>query len=345
MEINPFHNGHLYFLKEVKKLAGDNPVVCVTSTNFVQRGEVSVLSKDIKTELLLKHGVDIVCELPCVLANQGGEYFAYSAIKILKQFNITNLVFGSESDDLNYLQSINLDSTINFTVGIHSNLNRLKSNDILAISYIQAAKQLSMNIDFQTVKRIENNYNDSIINNTISSASAIRANRHNLELISSQLPASSLDNMLSFDGDLLYSLFKVNLRNCIANNIDIFLSENGQLLNRMNYFLAKSKPHNLEQLIDLCKDKNNSKYKYQRIVINVILLVTNKDYNSLDYIRVLGFNPRASKLIPKSSFSSLADINNEISLIEIRASELFSLLTKNFQYNEFDRKPLIIQGV
>lgn len=345
MEINPFHNGHLYFLKEVRKLAGDNPVVCVTSTNFVQRGELSVLNKGIKTELLLENGVDIVCELPCVLANQGGEYFAYSAMKILKEFNITNLIFGSESDDVDYLTSIKFDNNAQFSVGIHSNLNKLQSNDILAISYIKAAKRLEMNIQFNTIKRIENNYNDSTVNNTISSASAIRANKNNTHLISSQLPSYSLNNMLNVDEQLLYNLFKLNLRNCIDNNINIFLSDNGQLLNRMNTFLNSHKPQNLNQLIELCKDKNNSKYKYQRIVINVILLVMNDDYNNIDYIRILGFNPKVSKLIPKSSNTSLADINNQISLIEARASELFSMLTCNFQYDEFNRKPLIRQGV
>ena len=39
-EYNPFHNGHLYHLKEIKKKYKDYVVVLVLSGSFTERGEV-----------------------------------------------------------------------------------------------------------------------------------------------------------------------------------------------------------------------------------------------------------------------------------------------------------------
>lgn len=342
MEINPFHNGHLYFLKEAKKIAKDNLLVCVISTNIVQRGEISVLNKKVKTDLLLKNGVDIVCELPAVLANQGGEYFALNALKILKQFNVDSLIFGSENPDVNTL--LNQASSIQndtFANGIHKKLNTLKSNEILAISYIKAAKNLNLELDFYPIKRINNNYNDTTITSNIASATSIRRNIKNKDLISKSMPLESLDNTLIVNEQTLFNIFKINITNCLDNNIQIFLSEENQLLMRMNSMLTLHNPNSISELLNLCKDKNNSKYKYSRILINTILLVVDDEYNAEHYVRILGFNNLAAKYIPKNSFTSLANKHDKISLIEKRASSLFSLVTNNFDYNEYDKKPII----
>jgi len=46
-EYNPFHNGHLYQIEEIKKRMGkDNTlIVAVVSGDFVQRGECTILDK------------------------------------------------------------------------------------------------------------------------------------------------------------------------------------------------------------------------------------------------------------------------------------------------------------
>ncbi len=347
MEVNPFHNGHAYFLNEAKKIANGKPLVCIISTNVVQRGQFSVLNKHTKTKLLLDHGVDIVCELPTVLANQGGEYFALNALKILSQFKITHLIFGSESNNLSdLLAHANNQSRANFKNGIHTNLNSLKSNDILGISYIKAANLLHLNIQFKLVKRIFSNYNEKTFNNqTIASATAIRNNLSNKQDIANFLPKYALDNSLTVNEQMLFNLFKINLRNAIDNNITIFLAEDNQLLMRMRDVIEKYNPQDINHLLELCKDRNNSRYKYSRILINVALLIVDDNYNAINYCRILGFNPKASSLISKSSFTSLADCPNIIAQIEVRSANLFSLLTTNSSFNEFNRKPLIYKNV
>lgn len=345
MEINPFHNGHLYFLKEAKKIVKDNLLVCIISTNIVQRGEVSVLNKKVKTDLLLKNGVDIVCELPAVLANQGGEYFAFNALNILKEFNIDSLIFGSENPDINTLVNhANIIQSDTFENGLHSKLNTLKSNEILAISYIKAAKCLNLDLDFYPIQRIDNNYNDTKITSNIASATSIRRNIKDKDLISKSMPLESLDNTLMVNEQILFDIFKINIVNCLDNNIHIFLSEENQLLKRMNSILTLHNPNSISELLNLCKDKNNSKYKYSRILINTVLLIVEDKYNTEPYVRILGFNKLAAKHIPENSFTSLANKNDKISLIEKRVSRLFSLVTNNFDYNEYDKKPIIYKG-
>ncbi len=97
VEYNPFHNGHLYHLNQVKKKYADYIVIAIMSGNFVQRGGVSILSKWEKTKIALDSGVDIVLDLPFVYANESADFFAINSLKILNNFKVSNIVFGSES--------------------------------------------------------------------------------------------------------------------------------------------------------------------------------------------------------------------------------------------------------
>ena len=56
-EYNPFHNGHLHQIKEIKK-ASDEPIICVMSGNFTQRGEVAIADKYARAKMALDGGAD-----------------------------------------------------------------------------------------------------------------------------------------------------------------------------------------------------------------------------------------------------------------------------------------------
>mgnify|MGYP002514540825 CR=1 FL=1 len=79
-EYNPFHKGHLYHIEKVRE-AGADQIVCVMSGNYVQRGEPAVFPKDVRVEMALKNGVDIILELPFVYATASAEIFAKNAVK------------------------------------------------------------------------------------------------------------------------------------------------------------------------------------------------------------------------------------------------------------------------
>ena len=64
VEYNPFHNGHLHHIHETKKMFHPDLLVAVMSGNYTQRGDIAILDKFVRAEIALKHGIDLVIELP-----------------------------------------------------------------------------------------------------------------------------------------------------------------------------------------------------------------------------------------------------------------------------------------
>ena len=65
-EYNPLHKGHIHHIEETKKMFPGRTIILVLNGYFLERGEVSVLSKENKTMLALIYGVDLVVELPFI---------------------------------------------------------------------------------------------------------------------------------------------------------------------------------------------------------------------------------------------------------------------------------------
>ncbi|MFI3212817.1 MAG: nucleotidyltransferase [Eubacteriales bacterium] len=106
-EYNPFHNGHAYHIAKAKEQTKADFVVAVMSGNFMQRGTPAIINKYARAKMALSCGVDLVLELPTYFATGSAEYFARGAISILDQLGVvTDLVFGSEIDNIDTLFSI-----------------------------------------------------------------------------------------------------------------------------------------------------------------------------------------------------------------------------------------------
>ena len=102
-EYNPFHNGHLYQIRKIKEIFGEDVlIVVVISGDFVQRGEISFLDKWEKTQLSLGCGVDLVVELPLYYSIQNAEIFSRMATRILDYLGIDIQVFGAEEEILKF---------------------------------------------------------------------------------------------------------------------------------------------------------------------------------------------------------------------------------------------------
>ncbi|WP_432629897.1 tRNA(Met) cytidine acetate ligase [Brotaphodocola sp.] len=105
-EYNPFHNGHLYQIEEVRKQTGADYVVIVMSGDFVQRGEPAIFDKYTRTRMALSAGADLVLELPVSFATASAELFAHGAVSLFNQTGIVDLLcFGSESGSLDDLRA------------------------------------------------------------------------------------------------------------------------------------------------------------------------------------------------------------------------------------------------
>ncbi len=105
-EYNPFHNGHKYHLHKSMEMTGADYSVAVMSGSFTQRGEPAALDKWTRSRLAVQNGVDLVLELPFLYACSRGENFASGAVDILRGIGATHISFGSESGDLDALQSL-----------------------------------------------------------------------------------------------------------------------------------------------------------------------------------------------------------------------------------------------
>ncbi len=104
-ELNPFHNGHSYIIKQAKELTDASYVVLVMSGNYVQRGEPAFLEKDFRVKAALLSGADMVIELPTPFATSSAEYFSSAGVALLHQLGcITHLAFGSESGSIQDLR-------------------------------------------------------------------------------------------------------------------------------------------------------------------------------------------------------------------------------------------------
>ena len=174
VEYNPFHNGHIYQIERIRSIYPDSVIVVAMSSHFTERGEISVLDKWDKTEIVLNNGIDVVLEIPFPFTNQSADTFSYAALKLLNEFKVDVLFFGSESNSLSILSKAaniqiknkDFDSKVkeyinsgyNYPTSISKaiyDFTKLKikdSNDLLGISYI---KQIIINDYNMRVKTIE----------------------------------------------------------------------------------------------------------------------------------------------------------------------------------------------
>ena len=203
-EYNPFHNGHLYHIKQSIEQTNADYVVCVISGNFVQRGNTSIVDKWTKTKMAMANGADLVIELPTIYSTSSAENFAEGAIKILDALQVVDSIsFGMEADNLATLNNIanvlyqepkeyvtmlnhELSKGTSFPKARESAvmlyLNDIKryanvlagSNNILGIEYLKAMKKLKSSLRPEGIKREKVVYHDDFIVDDFASATAIR---------------------------------------------------------------------------------------------------------------------------------------------------------------------------
>lgn len=104
-EFNPFHNGHALFLQRIKENFPDKPIVCVISSDFVQRGDVAIAPSYARAKSAVLCGADLVLEIPFPFSCLSAESFARAGCGILAKIGVCDtLVFGSEIASLSVLE-------------------------------------------------------------------------------------------------------------------------------------------------------------------------------------------------------------------------------------------------
>lgn len=353
-EINPLTMGHKKLIEEAKKLT-NNPIICIMSGNFVQRGEPAILDKYTRAKLAIKAGADIVIELPTIFALSSAPDFAFGAIKFLNSIkNIEYLCFGSECGDINTLYKL-LDekiSTPNNTAKLLIDSGAsiataqcsllgdyAKPNNILGIEYLKAIKQTNSHIRPLTIKR-EDNYNDNNIKYT-ASATALRKliseeNFNELSKVAPQLSdikPSKYSNLITF-----YKLLEFSIKT--SNAVDL-ATINGVSEGIENRILKA-----YTQSLDPIKTITTKRYpegKVKRILCCSLLKITkelvynakNADCTYLKVLavknkKILSFLPHDKLVIKKEDYNKLNDNQLNVIKIDLLASRIYSCINTSY---------------
>jgi len=347
-EYNPLHKGHIYHIEETKKLFPGSPIILILNGYFLERGEISILSKENKTKLALIYGVDLVVELPFIFGTQSADIFADASIKILHFLGCKYLVFGSESNNIDVLEKVAniqnnddynlkvkelLQTGINYPTALAKALNIdeniFNPNDLLGISYIKAIKKHHFNIKPITIKRTST-YHSTTENDEIISATNIRNKIKSGEDISLNVPRKSIKLIENLSLNDLFPYLKYK----ILTDLDLskYLTVDEGIENRLKEKILIS--HNVEELIQNVKTKRYTYNKICRMLIHILASVP-KDINklaSIEYIKILGFNEKGRNYLHNlpDLEVGLVPIPNSITYkYEIIAAEIYSLVSKN----------------
>lgn len=372
-EYNPFHLGHRYQIEKIKELYPNSIIIAIISTNFTQRGDISLLNKWNKTTICLNEGIDLVIELPTLYATQSADIFAYGAISILNKFKIDTLVFGSETNDIDSfttLANIQINNPkypelvknylslgLNYPTAMSKALKELtntkidKPNDLLALSYIKEIIKNNYPITPISIKRTNDYHSNSLQNNTnIINASLIREMFLNNQDISPYIPNNTKELLYQYLSlNKAYTLLKYNIINN-ENNLSTYLDIEEGLDKRILKYLDTS--HTWIDLVNNLKTKRYTYNKINRTLLHLLLNIKKEDNTKEIYLRVLGFNNKGREYLKKLKKDTNLDIftsyrKNKSPLLDLEyhSTYIYSLITNDSSLikREYQSKPIILK--
>ena len=335
-EYNPFHNGHLYQLREATRLTGQ-PVVVAMSASFMQRGEPACLSKWLRARLAVENGAALVLELPTAFSLRSAQFFASGGVQLLAATGSVNtLSCGVESPELDFgalAQRITSDaaqgrirsllsqgksyaaacaavlSEAQQAAGVtamqaSSNEGKAfagltKPNDILALEYAKALQATDIKPLF--IERRGDGYNDREISGTMSSATAIRQALNNSndgwqQAVPASVRQALLDNAPGYDASLLWQLLRYKLRLMSVDAIADACQCSEGLENLLKDAAACP---SFAEALQLCTSKRYTTSRIRRLFMQLLLDVPRWRWedNAPAYLRVLAFNDTGRQLL------------------------------------------------
>ncbi|NLL36245.1 MAG: nucleotidyltransferase family protein [Fretibacterium sp.] len=341
-EYNPFHNGHLWHLTEVRRLMPHAPLVMVLSSNFTQRGLPSLVDKWTRTRMALAQGADLVLELPFAFSCNAAPEFSAGAVDILAQTRfVTHLSFGMENPDWE-LTSI-LDILIQEPPSFKRNLKkRLSSghsypkalaraleselpgsasflaspNNSLALSYLLHTRKKGYALIPLPVLRRGAGYHAELLG-PLPSATAVRkaiAHGAGKDELDKALPSATLallaqaqtEGRLCLGTEKLWRL----LQSLLMRTSPLQLrSVAGMDEGLEHLFLRHAEAESYEAFIGRCLCARYTKSRLQRQVARLLVNVERWNAAALSrlgppYIRVLGFGERGRHLLRERNSSS-----------------------------------------
>lgn len=314
-EFNPLHTGHKRLIDYAHTL-GDT-VICAISGNFVQRGDVAILSKTQRAKFALLCGADIVAEMPVLWSMSTAQNFALCGVWQLYNLGCQKIVFGSECGDIDALENaanvLNSDdfyskviekskSGITFAVareqaaaelGVDFTLLRGANNN-LGVEYILAAKKLNLPIEFCTIKRLGAGHDSNEIDDGFVSSSFIRTEllKGNIGYTERFMPREVrgiINSENIADINKLEIAILSTLRTKTSEDFKTLPDISEGLENKI-YFSVRTAT-SLDELYNSIKTKRYTLARIRRLVLSAFLGFDNRFFMTTPpYVRVLGFS-------------------------------------------------------
>ena len=367
-EFNPFHNGHKFLLRNIKAEYADD-IICIMSGHFVQRGDIAICDKYIRTKAALNNGADMVVELPTVYAVSNSKIFAENGVLIAKSLGCDMICFGAE-DSLEellkiskFLESSDAQSIIKeqmsigeyYPKALYNAINKRlgkdladiskKPNNILALEYIAACKKYD--IKPIAIKRTGTDHDSEKTAGIYTSASNIRKMIKGGENYENFTPITieNYAELEKIESAIVYKI-KTSSAEEVKNLADISEGLENRIIK-----IDKSK-NSINELLDALKTKRYTHARLRRILIYALLDISNQmQHTPTPYIRVLGINQNKTYLMKNSELPLITKVASgykaldrdaqKIFDIDIKASEIFSIALQgndNISLNEFNQQ-------
>lgn len=350
-EFNPFHKGHKFLVDSCRK-NGATYITAIMSGNFVQRGDVAIISKKLRTEMALKNGVDLVVELPLPYAVANAQVFARGGVSIANGMGCVNkLAFASECGDVNLLKrtaDISISEKFNeifkneISKGISyptalsktientcSELGNIISspNNVLGIEYIKALNEINSDIEPFTIKRKGDSHNSTKISSELASASNIRKLLVTNSDTSKFIPENCKEilNRAIENGEL--ATLEENMRGVMLKLRSMSISDISEIAdvsegleNRLYNSIKNSS--SIDEIIENTKSKRYTYARIRRLITSCLLDITRdlaKEKPS--YIRVLGFNKNGAEILSSMKRSATVPIVTKLTSLPENISD------------------------
>lgn len=379
VEYNPFHNGHQYHAQKARELSGADVVIAVMSGNFLQRGEPAIIDKWTRAAEALKHGVDLVIELPFAYAVQSADYFAEGGIKLLQAMQCDSLCFGTDNQgEISYEAFGDFVNTHQVEINqayqkiknngmsypqqmtevfrmLHpeTNLDFSSPNHILGLSYAKENARYKNPMTLYPLKREQAGYHDLAVYKDFASATAIRKAVFSGELtkIKPVLPKQVLTD-LEIQPKVMWESYWPWLKYKLISSTVEELKGIYQMKEGIEYRLkeAAKKADSFSAFMELAKTKRYTWTRLQRLAIYLLVNVRQQEIAaawSNSYLHVLGFNKNGQDFLNEKKKTFELPVITKISKstsdqlsLDIRANQIYQLGDKKIAEQSFGRFPL-----
>ena len=344
-EYNPFHHGHAWQLRELRRrFPSTDGVIVVMSGSITQRGTPAVLDKWTRAGHAVDGGADLVLELPFVFACRSAQDFARGGVSLLMQLGVvSHLAFGTEAADIAPLEraareidtekiqhriahglsmglsyAAALSSALAEQLGIAERILRTPNN-ILGMEYLRALHAKDADITPLALLRKTAAHGETRLRSGITSASSIRTALGQDVPPWEHIAACVLPNVL---GDLrrthphalpshgeLLRLLRYEILTMTDTELRSIYGISEGIENHLVRALRMAETY--EELLTHASSKRYPKSRIGRLAIHLLLRLQKAQAEDFDhagclYIRSLAFNGRGRMLLRRiKKFSPL----------------------------------------